>query len=145
MAKATKKQMIDREEDIHEALRLGQDFRTFGPILAKKHNCSKLSIQRQYLNLVSELAGKQEESREELRVELLMRVRHLYDLALADGNIKSALDSLNSEAKIGGLFKPDKVEKEEKIAPPSFNFVERDNSIPLTVVPEDSEDDTGTD
>lgn len=146
MAKATKKQMIERDDDIQDALRLGQDFRTFGPILAKKHNCSKGSIQRQYLNLVSELAGKQKESREELRVELMLKVQHLYDVALKAGNIKNALDALNSQAKMGGLFQPDKAEEKDKAAPPSFNFIERDNSVPLTVVPKDDDDgETGTD
>lgn len=145
MAKATKRQMIEREEDIQDALRLGKDFRAFGPELAKKHKCSKSSIQRQYLNLVSEMASKQKDSREELRVELMLKTQHLYDLALENGNIKNALDALNSQAKMGGLFQPEKAEKVEKIAPPSFHFVERDNSIPLAVVPKDDDDrDTGT-
>lgn len=144
MSRATKRQMTEREDDILEALRLGQDFRTFGSVLAKKHNCSKSSVHRQYLNLVSEMASQQKETREELRVELMIKTQFLYDKALEAGNIKNALDAVNSHAKMAGLFQPDKEEKEEKVAPPSFHFVEKDNSIPLAVVPEDKDDDTGT-
>jgi len=137
--------MIEREEDIQEHLRLGQDIGQFSQSLATKYNCSKHSIERQCRGILKDMANMQKENREELRVKLMLRNDHLYNRALADGKIKVAIDAVNLQAKIGGLYQPDKEEAEEKPQAPSFSFSERNNAIPLAVVPEDDDGNTGTD
>jgi hypothetical protein len=137
MAKATKRQMIEREEDIQAQLRMGREISQFAEELARKHKCSKGSIERQYYNLMKDLAEVQKEKREELRVQMLMRTNHLYQRALEDGNIKNAIDAVNLQSKIGGLYQPEKADKEEKPQAPKFVFKERN----LSVVPKEKEDE----
>ena len=105
--------------------------------LAKKHKCSKSSIERQYYKIMKDLAELQKEQREELRVQMIMRTNHLYQRALETGNIKNAIDAVNLQSKIGGLYQPEKAEKEEKPQAPKFVFQERK----LSVVPKDDDDE----
>jgi len=140
MAKATKRQMLEREEDIQESLREGKSIGTFGPELATKHRCSAGSIERQYRAIINYMKARQEEARDELKVQLMLRNDRLYEMALHSGNVKHAMDVNNLQAKIGGLYQPDKLAEGDKEKPPSFMFEERDNSVPLTVVPEDDDD-----
>lgn len=139
MAKATKRQMIEREEDIQEQLRQGLELSQFSEALARKHKCSKSSIERQYYAIINEMAEVQKEQREQLRVQMLLRTNHLYQRALESGNIKNAIDAVNLQSKIGGLYQPEKQEKEERKAPPQFLFQERK----LSVVPKDDDDTAG--
>lgn len=144
MARATKKQLIEREEDIHTAIRLGQEPAEFSKILAKKHDCSPHTIMRQYRELVNQLAESQKEVREELRVELELQAKHIQSLALQNGNLKNALDAINQRAKLSGLYLPEKEETPKAPPKPVFNFVKQDNSVPLSVVPEDDDERTGS-
>ncbi len=140
MAKATKRQMIEREEDIRAALAKGERTNQFAPQLAKKHRCSEGSIIHQYRVLMKELAEINKESREEFRAEMKMRAQHVFAQALKEKMYKTALDAINVESKISGLYQPEKPQEKEKEAPPSFQFKERGEAIPLAVVPEDDDD-----
>lgn len=144
MGKATKKQMLDREEDIQAELRLGKDIHQFAEDLARKHKCSKGSIERQYQSMINSMAESQQEKREELRIKMQLRTDYLYNAALSAGNIKNAIDAVNLQAKIGGLYQPEKEKEKEKIQPPTFQFRQRDEAVPLQVVPKDDDDERNT-
>lgn len=144
MARATKRQLIEREEDIQEAIKQGRDLNKFAAELATKHKCTPASIKRQYRDIINQLAETQKDEREGLRAELELQARHIQSIALEKGSLKNALDAINQRAKLGGLYQPDKAEEEKAPEKPVFNFTKRDNSVPLSVVPKDKDDNTGT-
>jgi len=139
MSKATKRQMLEREEDIQAAIAEGKTPKEFSEDLARKHKCSAHSIERQYRAIINEMIEIQKEARGELKVKLMARNDLLYKKALEAGNVKNAMDSINLQAKLGGLYEPKK-EKKEETKQPVFNFVEKGDAN-LTVVREDDDDD----
>jgi hypothetical protein len=141
MSKATKRQMIEREEDIRDNLSAGRELRSFAPDLAKKHRCSELSIKRQYYQILNEMVEQNKGRRDELRVKLMERNDYLYQRALRDNNIKQAADINNLQAKIGGLYQPDTKQEAEKPRQPVFNIVANDSKV----VPMVSDEEDGTD
>lgn len=144
MARATKRQLIEREEDIQTAIRLGQEPTDFAKVLATKHKCSPGSIMRQYREIINYLAETQKDEREGLRAELEMQAKHIQSKALEQDNLKHALDAINQRAKLAGLYNPAKEEAAKEPPKPVFNFVPRDNSVPLAVVPKDDDESTGS-
>ena len=147
MSKATKREMLEREDDIQAKLKLGQDIGDFAQDLAEKHNCSKHSIERQYRVIINAMIELQKEDRAELKVKLMLRNDAIYkrvtEAKNSPFNPKLAMDSINLQAKIGGLYTPEKGEAAAEPIQPVFNFTHRDNSIPLAVVPEDDDDKAG--
>ena len=137
MSKATKRQMLEREEDIQVAIEQGKAPRDFTEELARKHDCSPNSIERQYRAIINALIEIQKEDRAELKVKLMMRNDNLFKKALDGNNIKSAMESINLQAKLGGIYEAKKEAKEEK-KQPVFNFVENGDKT-LQVVPEDDD------
>jgi len=117
MSKATKRQMVEREDDIQIKLAKGLDIKDFSAELATKHRCAELSITKQYRTIIKAMVAIQKENRGELKVTLMMRNDHLYRTALAKGNIKYAMDAINLQAKIGGLYEAEKIEEKKKTLP----------------------------
>ena len=142
MSKATKRQMLEREEAIRDNLAEGRDIRDFVSELAKKHACSELSIKRQYYQILNELVEVSKGARDELRVKLMARNDYLYKQALQQGNLKQAADINNLQAKIGGLYQPDQKKADEKPAAPVFNIVSNEdkNVVPMVSDPEHDPD-----
>ena len=140
---ATKREMMERADDIKEALLRGEPASSFIPIIANKFNCSKSTIERQYRSIITLLANEQKEQLHQLRSELIMRSESLYRLAVERGNIRNAIDAINIQAKIAGLYLPEKEEKEAKEVAPIFQFKKVDNSN-LSVVPDDDDEQTDT-
>jgi hypothetical protein len=144
MARATKRQLLEREKDIHTAIKKGQDPSSFAAALAKKHKCSENSILRLYREIIRDMRQAQAERRSELQVELERQAKYVQDLALEQNLLKSALDAINLRAKIGGVYKDEAKEEAKEPPKPVFNFMKSDNSVPLSVVPKDEDDDTGS-
>lgn len=138
MSKATKREMMEREADIQTAIESGLKPSEFAETLARKHKCSAHSISRQYRDIINAMIEIQQDDRAELKVKLMLRNEHLYREALKKDNIRGAMDSINLQAKLGGLYDPTKVKEEEK-KQPIFNFVESGEAT-LAVVPKDDDD-----
>ena len=137
MAKATKRQMMEREEDIQARIEVGETPKDFSADFARKHKCSEHSIERQYREIINAMVEIQKGDRAELKVKLMMRNDYLFKQALKEGNNKHAMESINLQAKIGGLYEAKKETAEEQ-KQPVFNFVQSDNSN-LQVVPDDDD------
>lgn len=132
MAKASKAEMLQREQDIRDHLSRAIPVADMCRNLAQKWKVSESAIRKQYENVVNDMRIKDSAKREDLRSTLLLRYEHLYREALADGRHKVAAEILNLVSKLSGLYEP---EKEKKVEQPKFlRAKEGDFSKPLSLV-----------
>lgn len=140
MARSTKRDMVQRAEAIYAALETGEKLSAMIVRIAKEHKCSENSIRKQYRVIMEDIKSRSEETREDLRVHLLKKLENYELRAVRNGDLKTAILAVNSQAKISGQFLPpkDNTEKVEEKAP-VFTFEEKDNSVPLVAVPDDDQ------
>lgn len=131
---ATKQELLDREALIVSLIANGVEKKAIFEEVATKYDLSPRSVERQYYYIIGEMAKEAEAARTELRGTLMARYDLIYKKALADDNLKSALDACNSQAKVGGLLER-KTEDKGPELPKVLEFTERDDGEPLKVVP----------
>lgn len=113
MAKATKIDMLRREQDIRDHLSRGIPVPEMCRILSQKHKVSEYAIRKQYENVMKSLQEDNKANREDLRQQLMLRLDHTYKLALTDNHVKTAIDATKEMAKLAGLYEPEKETKKE--------------------------------
>ena len=104
MAKATKKEMYQRELEIQELMAEGKTRDQICEICAERWKVAPRTVETQYYKLVTEMEKLVIESREELRATLMTRNDYIYQRSMKTGKHKTALDANMANAKIGGLF-----------------------------------------
>lgn len=117
MAKATKADMLKREQDIRDHLSRGIPVPEMCRILSQIYRVSESAIRKQYGNVMQSLIEENKGKREDLRQQLMLRLDHTYKLALNDNHVKTAIDATKEMAKLSGLYEP---EKEQKTEPPKL-------------------------
>ena len=128
MAKASKNEMRERENDIVSLVALGFNRGDISKELAPKHRVSEKSIERQYDNIISNWVKVDRLQQENARAAYIFQLNKLYKDAYAAGQWKVAADIVEKQAKMMGLYLPKAQELEEK---PTINIVPRS----LAVVP----------
>lgn len=104
ISRSTKHDLRNREIDICDCLAQGVQITEMCSKLSKKYQVTELTIRRQYLEVMKGLTEQDETKKAELRSQLLLQSEHLQRKATETGNIRNALDAINTRAKIGGLF-----------------------------------------
>lgn len=102
--KATRLELLEREQDIQRLMSQGVDRNQICEQIGRKYAISPRTVETQYYRIVDEMARMVEEGRDELRVSLMARQEMIFKQAAADGQLKTALDAINSQAKLGGLY-----------------------------------------
>ena len=120
--------MYLREVDIIAFIREGKSRREIGQLLHKKWNVTAQAIEKQHDKIVDTMRDELIEKRENLRSELLERTDYLYQKALEEGKIKTAIDAINAKAKIAGLFNERDENRQER--PQTIEIIEQDQSVP---------------
>lgn len=111
MARLTKRQMYERERSIHAMIRRGASVNTIEEKLSKKYECAKSTIRAQYNKVMTDLIEANKEALPELKANLMERANFIFEKALENDNLKTALETINLQAKIGGVYnKSDKAE-----------------------------------
>lgn len=113
MAKATRAEMLKREQDIRDHLSRGIPVPEMCRILAQVHRVSESAIRKQYNNVMDNLIEENKGQREDFRQQLMLRLDHTYKLALSENHVKTAIDATKEMAKLAGLYEPEKETKKE--------------------------------
>lgn len=129
MARLSKRQIYEREQAIHALIRRGASVRTIEDKLSKQYNCAKSTIRSHYNRVMQELIDANKEAVPELKATLLARAEHIFEIAMDSGNLRTALDTINTQAKIGGVL--DRSEKKEDKTPDFITIAKRDNVRPI--------------
>jgi uncharacterized protein YoaH (UPF0181 family) len=129
---ATKAQMIRREQRIQELMAQGVNRNNIVRIVADEEKITKPTVIKQYDQLLKDMQGLMQEQRGELRANLMARQEGIFQKAIEKGNLKTALEATNAQAKLAGLFE---VEVDVPKRPETIIFKEKDFSKPLAVVP----------
>jgi hypothetical protein len=138
MAKATKEQILRREQLIHRLMSEGKPRTAIFSEVAKLENISEASVKRIYYQIVGELQKLVKEERHELRANLMARQEAIFQQAFNKGNLKTALEATSQQAKLAGLYE---AQTEAPKRPEAIIFREQDFSKPLTVVPDKAENE----
>lgn len=81
---------------------------------------------------MDDLIAENREQLPELKASLMARVDHIFNQALENENLKTALESINLQAKIGGIY--DKKEVVEEKTPDIITVKKRDNVTHISEV-----------
>ena len=128
MAKASKLDMAKRENEILDLISKGKRRIEIGKMMCEKWNCSQQAIERQYDKIMEKMVEQTETEREHKRAEILMRMDEICRQAQKDGSFKMALDGLEKQARLYGLYEKHTEKKEEK--PPEITFGRRLKAVP---------------
>ena len=131
ISRATKHDLRNREIAICDCLSQGVQINDMCRDLSKQFGVSELTIRRQYLDVMAGLTEQDETKRAELRSQLLLQTEHLQRRATEAGNVKNALDAINTRAKIGGLFDPKQIEAPKR---PKIVVIEEKSQAGLSLV-----------
>lgn len=114
MAKATKKEMYQRELDMQELIAEGKPRAEILEVCADSWGVSPRTVESVYYKVVNSMQTLVDEGREELRAKLMTRNDLIYQRALKGGNFKTALDANLAQAKIAGLLRPTEENKKSE-------------------------------
>lgn len=136
ISKAGKLEMAERDSKIIDLMGKGLSCAEICKLLAPLYKVSEKSIQRQYYMICNEaVQGLSEEKKNEYRAEAIARSDYAYKAAIAEGNLKQALDATNLKAKLTGLYeKTDNVESK----PTVINIQQKDFSASLDLDTEEA-------
>lgn len=127
--KSNKVIMAAREKLITELISQGYTRKNIIQIVSEKFETTELSIAKQYDRMIQELKIDSASMREEARIKFMQRFEYLYQLSLKEKKLKTAMDIVERQAKLLGLY--DKVTAEKEQAP-TIEIIENDaNVLPL--------------
>ncbi len=129
--KASKKELYQREVEIVKMIHEGHDRKHVCDVIAEKYGVTSRSIDRQYLKILKDMQESMVENKGELKASLLQKTEYIYKIALAKGNLKTALDAINSQAKIAGILSV--IEANKPKVPEIITIREEDQSKPKLV------------
>jgi hypothetical protein len=132
MAKATKHQILKREQRIIELMSEGKDRNQIFDIISREDKVSPRTVETQYYRVVSSMEKLVDEDRAELRAKLMARQEAIFTKALTAGALKTALEATVAQAKLAGLN--EKIEKTPE-RPKMITLKEQDFSGKLEAVP----------
>lgn len=118
----SKDQLYQRELDIHFYISEGFKRKEIFKKISEKYKISERTVERQYYSILKRLSQDIEDSRSNLRNELMTRNDEIYKRAMSEGKFKVALDANMAQAKLAQLDKDQ--EKEEK-RPEIITLVEK--------------------
>jgi hypothetical protein len=133
MAKATKQEMLKREKFINDLISAGASRNDIITRVAKEYKIADSSAERQYYQILKDMALRLSEERELIRMELAQQLEEVQRSAKNAGHNKIVIEAINSRAKLLGLN--EKVEKPIE-RPETIIFKEQDMSVNLEVVPD---------
>ncbi len=139
--KATKKDLSNRELDIVTMIHEGHARKHICDVIAEKWNVTSRSIDRQYLKILRDMRESMVENKGELAASLMQKAEYIYKLSLASGKLKTALDAINSQAKISGIQAH--IDSGKSKAPQIITIRESDQSKPK-LVPITEEEETAS-
>lgn len=123
--------MYERELEIQRMMAEGRSKVDICDIMAKKYGVSGRTVEAQYYRIVKGIQQTVEEGRAEIRATLMARNDHIYRLSLAEGKHKTALDAIQAQAKLAGLYEAEKIETKR---PDIIEVESADYSKPLEVI-----------
>ena len=140
IAKATKREMTEREDDILDMLSQGFNKSTICIDLAKKYNVSERTIETQYYNVYNSLNTDFLQKRHEVAAVVYTRKDLIYRKCMEERKYKTALDAVVAIGKMAKLYEGEMLEQK---LPDVVNLSSRDFSAPLKVVGENDDESSG--
>jgi hypothetical protein len=102
--KSDKLAQIDREKLLMRLISSGLSRKEVCLKVAEKFGLSPRSIERQYYQVVGELAGQSEAQKTELRGTIQARLDEIYRQTMDAGKFREAISVCELQAKVGGLY-----------------------------------------
>lgn len=134
--KSTKAELIKRREEVQSLILAGYMPTEITSIISEKYGIKKRVVSEDMREVAKAWEVKAEESKPLTRNKFLDRLEHMFQVALAAGNLKNALEIQKEINKISGLYQEAKA---ENTTPQFITLKSRDA---LTVVPKASNDET---
>jgi predicted DNA-binding protein YlxM (UPF0122 family) len=133
--KSTKAELIKRREEVQDLILAGYMPSDISSIISEKYGVKKRVVSDDIKEVGKAWEAKADESKQLSRNKFLDRLEHMFQVALANGNIKNALEIQKEINKISGLYQE---VKSENTTPQFITLKARE---PLSVVPKASGND----
>ena len=132
MSKATKQEILEREQAILQLIGEGKDKGQILSSLSVRFKVAEKTIQNTYYQVLNDMKAIAMDNKEELRAELLIQQKAIQQRAWDSGALKVALDASTARGKLAGLNEKAESQAER---PSMITVSEKDMSGVLEVVP----------